>query len=189
MVAVAPAAFGFEEVLPINSTSGIWAQGFLGTNFTGGTREDQSLSGFGLNGGAGLAWWVHHNIGLRSRFRFMNYNFRSGPDDPKLTYSYMGYGVSGALMIRFIQENAHIQPYIGGGGGYFWPSYGTRKNENDISKIPSDSLISTAMFGGFVGSFVRIPGNNFWKLEAGYYQMGDDYLIDIGTGFSFKALW
>jgi len=180
----------FNETLPISSTSGIWGEGFVGPNFTGGTREDQNLSGFGLNGGAGLAWWVHHNIGLRSQFRFMDYNFRPAADaSPKLTYSYMGYGVWGAAMIRFTHENSKIQPYIGGGGGYFWPFYGTRKADDQVEEIPSDSLEATALYGGFLGVFFRIPHNALWKLEGGYEVMGDDYLINIGTGFSFKAFW
>ncbi|MEO0157617.1 MAG: hypothetical protein ABIM59_02700 [candidate division WOR-3 bacterium] len=180
----------FREPLPAGCTRGIWTEGFLGMNFTGGTRQDVSLSGWGLNGGAGLGWWVHHHFGIRGQFRYMDYNFRSGKDvSPPLTYSYMGYGFWGGMVLRFAGENSLIMPYIGGEGGYLKPFHGLVKEGGSIRKIPPDSLGSETLYGGLVGMFFRLPKNSLWKLEAGSNRMGDDYLLNINTGFTFKVWW
>lgn len=180
----------FSESLPAGCSRGIWGEGSLGLNFTGGTKQETALSGWGLNGGAGFYWWVHHNVGLRSQFRYMDYNFRSGKDAaPKLTYSYMGYGIWGALLVRFANENSFVMPYIGADGGYFWPFHGLVKQDSDMDEIPSDSLEPVALYGGLLGLYFRLPHNSLWKIEAGYDRMADDYLVNVNTGFSFKVWW
>lgn len=187
MVATLP---GFREPLPAGCSRGIWCEGFLGLNFTGGQRQEAALSGWGLNGGAGLGWWVHHHVGLRGQFRYMDYNFRSGKDaSPELGYSYMGYGVWGALVIRFANENSRVMPYIGGGGGYLWPFHGLVKENSNMNEIPSDSLEPASLYGGLLGLYFRLPRNSLWKIEAGYDRMGKDYLVNLNTGFTFKVWW
>lgn len=190
LVTAATALLAFSEPLPAGCSWGIWGEGLLGLNFTGGTRQETQLSGWGLNGGAGLGWWIHHNLGIRSQFRYMNYNYRSGKDvDPSLTYSYMGYGVWGALLLRFANENSFLMPYMGAEGGYLWPFNGLVKEGSNMREIPPDSLGSVALYGGLLGAYFRMPRNSLWKLEAGYSRMGSDYLVNINTGFSFKVWW
>lgn len=180
----------FSEPLPAGCSRGIWGEGSLGLNFTGGARQGTQLSGWGLNGGAGLYWWVHHNVGLRGQFRYMDYNYRSGKDAaPRLAYSYMGYGVWGALLVRFANENSFVMPYIGADGGYLWPFHGLVKQDSNMEEIPSDSLEPVALYGGLLGMYFHLPRNALWKIEAGYNRMGDDYLLNLNTGFSFKVWW
>jgi hypothetical protein len=190
LATAATALQAFSEPLPAGCSRGIWAEGFLGLNFTGGTRQGASLSGWGLNGGAGLGWWVSHNLGIRGQFRYMDYNYRSGKDmHPSLTYSYMGYGVWGALLIRFANENSFLMPYMGADGGYLWPFNGLVKEGSSMRGIPSDSLEPTVLYGGLVGVYFRMPRNSLWKVEATYNRMGKDYLLNFNTGFSFKVWW
>ncbi len=190
LATAATLAHAVSEPLPAGCSRGIWGEGSLGLNFTGGTRQETQLSGWGLNGGAGLYWWVQHNIGLRGQFRYMDYNFRSGKDAASnLTYSYMGHGAWGALLVRFANENSLLMPYIGADGGYLWPFHGLIKEDSDMEEIPSDSLEPVALYGGLLGIYLRMPRNSLCKIELGYDRMGDDYLLNINTGFTFKVWW